>query len=84
MAHAAQSRSLAAWTIVGSGTVSNKGGKHGCGCLAEVHTIETIEEGQPRTPFMAFDDRVRIEMLDDLGVSVFGAIDQQVVKYAGR
>ena len=83
IAHAAQSRSLAAGTIVGSGTVSNKGGKHGCGCLAEVRTIETIEEGQPRTPFMAFGDRVRIEMLDQSGASIFGAIDQQVVKYRG-
>ena len=83
IAHAAQSRSLAAGTIIGSGTVSNRGGKHGCGCLAEVRTIETIEEGQPRTPFMGFGDRVRIEMLDDSGASIFGAIDQKVVKYEG-
>ncbi len=83
IAHAAQSRPLAAGTIVGSGTVSNRGGKNGCGCLAEIRTIETIEEGKPRTPFMGFGDRVRIEMLDDSGASIFGAIDQQVVKYEG-
>ena len=83
IAHAAQSRPLAAGTIVGSGTVSNRGGKNGCGCLAEIRTIETIEEGKPRTPFMEFGDRVRIEMLDDSGASIFGAIDQQVVEYGG-
>ncbi|MHA1538564.1 MAG: fumarylacetoacetate hydrolase family protein [Alphaproteobacteria bacterium] len=83
IAHAAQSRPLAAGTIVGSGTVSNRGGKNGCGCLAEVRTIETIEEGKPSTPFMGFGDRVRIEMLDASGASIFGAIDQQVVRYEG-
>ncbi len=83
IAHAAQSRPLAAGAIIGSGTVSNRGGKNGCGCLAEIRTIETIEEGKPRTPFMGFGDRVRIEMLDGTGASIFGAIDQKVVEYEG-
>ena len=43
--------------------------------------IETIENGKPETPFMQFGDRVRIEMLDASGQSIFGAIDQSVVKY---
>jgi len=81
--HAAQSRPLAAGTIIGSGTVSNKDSSVGFCCLAEQRTIETIETGKPKTPFMSFGDRVRIEMLDKAGHSIFGAIDQKVVKYAG-
>ena len=53
----------------------------GSACLAEVRVIETIEQGAPKTPFMRFGDRVRIEMRDAGGNSVFGAIDQQVVGY---
>ena len=30
---------------------------------------------------MRFGDRVQIEMLDGAGNSVFGAIDQQIVRY---
>jgi fumarylacetoacetate (FAA) hydrolase len=55
----------------------------GWSCLAEVRVIETIERGAPETPFLRFGDRVRIEMLDDDGDSIFGAIDQQVVEYDG-
>jgi fumarylacetoacetate (FAA) hydrolase len=43
--------------------------------------VETIMEGKPKTPFLKFGDRVRIEMLDEAGRSIFGAIDQQVVRY---
>lgn len=88
LAHAARTRELEAGSIVGSGTVSNKqGGLHGSSienggvgycCLAEVRMYETIESGTPATPFMRFGDRVRIEMLDAHGSSVFGAIDQEV------
>jgi len=91
IAHAAKTRRLGAGCIVGSGTVSNKldggPGKHvdeggaGYTCLAEVRTVETILEGKPRTPFLRFGDRVRIEMLDEVGRSIFGAIDQQVIQY---
>jgi fumarylacetoacetate (FAA) hydrolase len=91
IAHAARTRRLAAGSIIGSGTVSNKEGdkpgrpvdQGGAGytCLAEVRTVETILEGKPRTPFLAFGDRVRIEMLDESGRSIFGAIDQEVVRY---
>ena len=81
VAHAARSRTLAAGTILGSGTVSNHDRAVGSACLAEVRTVETIEHGAPRTPFMRFGDRVRIEMLDEAGNSVFGAIDQKVVRY---
>lgn len=93
IAHAAKTRHLAAGSIVGSGTVSNKldggpgkpvaAGGVGYSCLAELRMIETIEHGAPKTPFMRFGDRVRIELFDAAGASVFGAIDQQLVRYDG-
>jgi fumarylacetoacetate (FAA) hydrolase len=83
IAHAARTRPLAAGSIVGSGTVSNRDASKGFCCIAEIRTIETIEEGAPKTPFMKFGDRVRIEMLDDAGASIFGAIEQTVVEYKG-
>ena len=94
IAHAAKTRRLSPGTIVGSGTESNKGPDGGPGrplaeggagytCLAEVRTVETILEGKARTPFLAFGDRVRLEMMDTNGASVFGAIDQKVVRYEG-
>ncbi len=89
VAHAAKTRPLGAGSIIGSGTVSNKGGDGGPGrpvaeggrgysCIAEIRMIETIEHGAPRTPFLTHGDRVRIEMLDADGGSLFGAIDQRV------
>jgi fumarylacetoacetate (FAA) hydrolase len=81
IAHAATTRHLEAGTIVGSGTVANRDRSVGSSCLAERRMIETIEQGKPSTPFMKFGDRIRIEMLDRSGASVFGAIDQKVVKY---
>jgi fumarylacetoacetate (FAA) hydrolase len=45
--------------------------------------VETIRHGAPKTPFLKFGDRVRIEMFDSDGRSIFGAIDQQVVKFGG-
>ncbi len=81
IAHAARTRPLAAGTIVGSGTVSNQDRSVGSSCLAEVRTIETIERGKATTGFLRFGDRVRIEMLDARGRTIFGAIDQQVVRY---
>jgi fumarylacetoacetate (FAA) hydrolase len=81
IAHAARTRALAAGSIVGSGTVSNKSGDVGSACLAEKRTLETIESGKPMTPFMRFGDRIRIEMLDADGNSIFGAIDQEVRRH---
>ncbi|MGF1463422.1 MAG: fumarylacetoacetate hydrolase family protein [Maricaulaceae bacterium] len=91
IAHAAKTRDLAAGTIIGSGTVSNKGedggpgkpvkdGGKGYSCLAEVRTVETLLHGEPKTPFLQPGDRVQIDMLDDDGASIFGTIDQTVVK----
>jgi len=94
VAHAAKTRPLAAGTIIGSGTVSNRGpdggpgraieeGGVGYSCLAELRTIETLRTGAPKTPFLKFGDTVRIEMLDAGGKSLFGAIEQVVQKYEG-
>ncbi|MEK9969382.1 MAG: 2-keto-4-pentenoate hydratase, partial [Ferrovibrio sp.] len=66
-----------------SGTVSNRDASKGFSCLAEIRMIETINEGKPNTPFMKFGDRIRMEMTDAKGQSIFGVIDQTVVKYAG-
>ncbi|MBI4755733.1 MAG: fumarylacetoacetate hydrolase family protein [Betaproteobacteria bacterium] len=88
IAHAAKTRELEAGSIVGSGTVSNRppglerssienGGVGYC-CLAELRMVETIEQGQPATPFMRHGDTVRIEMFDREGGSIFGAIESTV------
>ncbi len=81
IAHAAKTRHLEAGTVVGSGTVANKDASVGCSCIAERRVRETIDGGKPVTPFMKFGDHIRIEMLDRAGKSIFGAIDQMVVRY---
>ncbi|CAN5744803.1 fumarylacetoacetate hydrolase family protein [soil metagenome] len=81
IAHAARTRTLEAGTVVGSGTVANREASVGCSCIAERRVRETIEGGKPVTPFMKFGDRIRIEMFDPAGRSIFGAIDQKVVRY---
>jgi fumarylacetoacetate (FAA) hydrolase len=89
IAHAAKTRNLRAGSILGSGTVSNRGpdggpgrpivqGGVGYSCIAEQRMVETILEGKPRTPFLRSGDRVTIEMQDRAGGSIFGAIDQTV------
>lgn len=91
VAHVAKTRTVCAGTIVGSGTVSNKqgslwgssienGGVGYC-CLAEVRMYETIEQGKPLTPFMQPGDVVRIEMKDEAGQSIFGAIENEVERF---
>lgn len=89
IAHAAKTRDLCAGTIIGSGTVSNKGKDGGAGkpvsddglgytCIAEVRVVETILTGKATTPFMRFGDKIRLEMKDKKGHSIFGAIEQNV------
>lgn len=93
IAHAARTRPLKAGTILGSGTVSNKGadggpgraiedGGSGYSCLAEARMVETIREGVAKTQFLRFGDQLRIEMKDPEGQSIFGAIEQSVEPYA--
>ncbi len=80
IAHAARTRKLGAGTIIGAGTVANKDEAAGSSCIAELRANEEIENGKASTPFLKFGDRVRIEMLDEAGQTIFGAIDQKVVK----
>ena len=80
IAHVTRTRRLAAGAIIGSGTISNYDRSKGSSCIAEKRMLETIENGKPSTPFMSFGDTVRIEMLDSDGNSIFGAIDQKVIK----
>ncbi len=84
IAHAAKTRALGAGTIIGSGTVSNYDRSKGSSCIAERRALESIEHGAPQTPYMRFGDRVRIEMFDGKGKSIFGAIDQHVRAYKPR
>ena len=90
VSHAAKTRPLVAGTIIGSGTVSNKdksggpgkpvsAGGLGYSCIAELRMVETIIDGAPKTDFMQAGDTVRIEMKDEGGRSIFGAISQKVV-----
>jgi fumarylacetoacetate (FAA) hydrolase len=86
IAHMARTRNVRAGSIVGSGTVSNRGVEKngrmewpkGYGCIAEKRAIETIQDGQPSTEYMKFGDTIRIEMKGKDGHSIFGAIEQEV------
>jgi len=80
IAHAAKTRPLMAGAIIGSGTVSNRDPSSGIACIAETRMIEKIETGTMTTPFLSFGDVVRIEMRDDAGNDIFGAIEQQVMQ----
>ena len=91
IAHAAKSRHLCAGSIIGSGTVSNKfeagegkkieDGGVGYSCIAEIRMIEKIQTDAISTSFMSFGDTVGVEMNDEHGRSIFGRIENRVVKY---
>ena len=91
IAHVAKTRNVRAGSIIGSGTVSNKGVEQsgrtewpkGYSCIAEKRCIETIQDGQPSTEFMKFGDTIRIETKGLDGASIFGAIDQAIAPPAG-
>jgi len=91
VAHTAKTRPLGAGVIVGSGTVSNRDADGGPGkpiaeggvgysCIAEIRSVETILYGAPKTPFLNYGDRIRIEINDARGHSIFGAIEQEVIR----
>jgi fumarylacetoacetate (FAA) hydrolase len=90
VAHLAKTRDIAAGSIIGSGTVSNRDaaggpgksiadGGHGYSCIVELRSVETIASGAPKTSYLKVGDRVRIEMKDGRHHSIFGAIEQEVV-----
>ncbi|HUH29936.1 MAG TPA: fumarylacetoacetate hydrolase family protein [Rhodanobacter sp.] len=81
VAHVAKTRPLTAGTIVGSGTIANQDTSKGASCLAEQRTVEKLRDGQPSTPFLKFGDHLRIDITDAAGASIFGAIEQQIVRY---
>lgn len=83
IAHAAKTRSLSAGTIIGSGTVSNLDRSKGSSCIVEKRMLEILDKGEASTSYMRFGDTIRIEMLDENGKSLFGAIDQCVKQYKG-
>ena len=88
VAHAAKTRALSAGSIIGSGTVSNRlgdgpgrpivDGGSGYSCILEQRTVETIDSGSAKTPFLRLGDTVRVEMKNRAGQSIFGAIEQTV------
>lgn len=78
VAHLAKTRALEAGSIVGSGTISNVDRSKGSACIVERRTLEQLDSGKPITPYLNFGESVRIEMFDDVGRSIFGAIEQTV------
>ncbi len=91
VAHAAKTRPLGAGTVIGSGTVSNRDADGGPGrpvadgglgysCIAELRTVETLRDGEAKTPFMKAGDTVAIDMRDGHHKSIFGRIEQVVEK----
>lgn len=83
IAHVAKTRPLTAGTIIGSGTIANQDTGKGASCLAEQRTVEKLRDGEPSTPFLKFGDRLRIDITDAAGASIFGSIEQQIVRYQG-
>lgn len=78
VAHAAKTRDLQAGTLIGSGTVSNEDASKGSSCLVEKRTIEQIESGSAKTPYMKIGDTIKIEMKNSKGENLFGTIFQKV------
>lgn len=79
--HAAKTRFLKGGSIIGSGTVSNRDVTTGSSCIIEKRMLELIQDQEITTPFLKFGDRIKIEMNNLEGQSIFGAIDQIVMSY---
>ncbi len=82
IAHAALTRTFEPGTLIGLGTVSNEDESVGFGCIGERRAVETINDGQAKTPLLKYGDQVKIDHLDYAGNSVFGCIDQEVAPLA--
>jgi fumarylacetoacetate (FAA) hydrolase len=82
ISYCAMTQALGAGTIVGGGTVSNQDLKRGFATIAEARSVEETGQGAAKTPFLKWGDRVRIEMLDAAGQSIFGAIDHKMARPA--
>lgn len=80
LSHLAYNRNLGGGTVLGTGTFSNRDHRSvGSSCLAEQRALEVLEHGEARTPFISFGERLRFEMLNAAGESLFGAIDNRYV-----
>ena len=79
IAYAAKTRALVAGSIIGAGTISNRDRARGVCCIAERRTLEVIDTGAPKTPYMSYGDRVRIELMPEDGQPLMGAIEQVFV-----
>lgn len=78
VADLAMTRSLRAGHLVCAGVVADADTSHGCASLADKRAQEAAAHGAPRTPWLAWGDRVRLEIKGADGQSLFGLIDQQV------
>jgi fumarylacetoacetate (FAA) hydrolase len=80
IAHLARTRALGAGSIVGAGTISNADAARGSACITEARVRQQLDgvAAEQLVPYLRHGDRVRIEVFDANGVSVFGAIDQRV------
>ncbi|BCM85320.1 fumarylacetoacetate hydrolase family protein [Methylobacterium indicum] len=89
VAEAARHHALGAGTLISAGPVSNRGidggpgrataeGGAGYACLAEARAAEVLTGGWARTPYLTAGDRMRVEMKDTGGHSIFGAIEHDV------
>jgi fumarylacetoacetate (FAA) hydrolase len=80
IAHAAKTRALSAGSIVGGGTVASSERARGTSCITERRVLEQLDTGSAVTPYLHYGDKVRLEILDDRGQSIFGAIEQTVAR----
>jgi fumarylacetoacetate (FAA) hydrolase len=83
IAHAAKTRDLPAGTVIGAGALANADRDRGCGCIAELRAREHLATGAPQTDYLHFGDKLRLEMFDREGRSIFGAIEQVVERWPG-
>jgi len=81
LAHLARTRALGAGSIVGAGTISNADPERGNACITEARVRQMLAGAAEADlhPYLKHGDRVRMEVRDPQGRSVFGAIDQRVV-----
>lgn len=80
LAYIAYNRRLGTGFVLGTGTVSNAGHDSvGSACLAERRALEIIAHGAPKTPWMHYGERMRMEARDAGGQSICGAIDFRFV-----
>jgi fumarylacetoacetate (FAA) hydrolase len=82
IAQLCKTRPVRAGSVIGSGPISNPDRSRGYSCIAHQRALESLDHGEPRTPYMALGDTIRIELKAKDGGSVFGAINQTVTRMA--